>query len=157
VGGTALEVDRARQLEIAVQALAFQSRYAEHPRTNEAKRLEALALLEAASVGNRTLDARRSQLVSGLRAESALPSLQRCEIVARFKSLDVERLPWTARTERLTGYTTIARSLIEEFPNVSVCYESLLSLAEALRCAPDAQRPIEVRYAAAFSGRPQDS
>jgi len=106
--GTAREAERARQLDVAEQALSFQTQYATHAKRGEAKAIEALALLKAASLGDRTFDARRSQLVGELRGEPALTSTMRCEIVARYKNLNVAQLPWTARAERVAGYTITA-------------------------------------------------
>jgi hypothetical protein len=116
-------------LSQADQLKTFYTTYPSHPSARDAKRLEALALNQAALNGDKTQQSRRTQLVDELRGDTTLPPAQRMEVVAWSKQVAIADQGVKSKTARLRAQEHVTRDLIAEFPTQRLGYESLLSIA----------------------------
>jgi hypothetical protein len=109
----------------------FRNRYADpkaEGKVSEAKAKEALELVEAIRLGDKSQDARLSQLASEVGADTKIPVRLRLQVASSVAYQAVDRgLPTTAR---LAAFETIARKHAREFPECPVVYETLVHLAE---------------------------
>ena len=146
-----------RFLLAADKAGAFAAANASHARADEARGIEAKALLQAAMAGDASQQARADGLVTSLRHDGKLAARTRLELVAL---ADIVRLrPLGADRDRFTAaHEEAARALIAEFPEEPGGYERLLRQAEnhfddaaAVRIARDVAQmtaPAGIREAA---------
>jgi hypothetical protein len=113
----------------ADQLRAFYVRFPTHSSVREAKRLECLALIQAALNGNAAMDARRRALVEEVRKDQAVADHDRYEVVAWDRQIGASRsLPGTFAA-RMAIQEGISRDLVTEFPKVPMGYESLVAVA----------------------------
>lgn len=123
-------------LSAADQFKAFYTNYPSHASAPEAKRQEALTLVEAWGAGDTTQDTRRQQLVASIRQDKTFSSLQRLQVAGLADNIAVGKQANLSADSRLLNYEQVARSLVKEFPDVSDPYDSLVRIA---RDGPDAQ------------------
>jgi hypothetical protein len=117
----------------------FRNIYTDQPASDsarEAKGQEALALLQAAWLGDTTQDIRRRQAVAAVRADKTIPVSLRYHVAATAENQPIRRLSLPL-AERLVAYERVARQLVAEFPDLPEAYEPLAHLAEDM---PDDQR-----------------
>lgn len=117
---------------------------AKNPEVVEAKRLELLALFQAAYLGDETRKARRDGLADELRQEGVLPTKYRCELAAWEKNLEVARRSFGSLTAKLEAYERVARQLIAAFPGEVEPYEALLGIAASASPARRAEVAREI-------------
>ena len=118
----------AKSADEANRLRAFQTQYPTHPAVREAKRLEALALNHGALMGDATQEARRTLLVTELRADEAIPVVARFEVVAWSLQVENMRRAHPTKAIRLAAHEAVANSLIAEFPTVADGYASLFAV-----------------------------
>jgi len=108
----------------------FQSKHATHREAKEAKRLEALLLVQAWQIGDAVSDARRNQLVSEIRGDPSIPEAKRAEVAALADHVGVEKRPGLSGPAKLLAYEQIIRGLNVEFPTMPNGYEALVQVAK---------------------------
>lgn len=107
----------------------FYTRNANHEAAEQAKRLEALALVFAWQAGDdRSLDRCRSA-VADVRKNTKVPAAERSEVAAFFENVGVEKRNGLSPAERLAAYEETARKLATEFPDLPDAYEALVHIA----------------------------
>jgi hypothetical protein len=94
----------------------------------EARRLEAVLLINAVQAGDVAVEARMNATVETLRTDPAVPEPVRAEVAGLTDFFDAAR-HYANATDRRVAFETVARGLIQEFPNQPQGYESLLTIA----------------------------
>ncbi|MBA3849574.1 MAG: hypothetical protein C0502_06205 [Opitutus sp.] len=129
----------------------FRLRFADHAAANEARLLEAQALLRTKALGDTAQDARRDQLVADIRRDTAIPVARRAPLAAYSDNLEVSRTPGLTGDARLAAYERTARALNSEFPTMPDGYESLVQIAKV---SPDDRAQAIAREILAHPGAP---
>jgi hypothetical protein len=135
----AANADRARD---------FASRHPGHPKAAEARRLEALLLLQAVQAGDVSLAARMNATVESVRKDQNVPEPIRAEIAGLADFSDATHAFRNA-ADRALGFEVVARGLITEFPYQPQGYESLLTIAREAEDAKGRALAAELRSMAA--------
>jgi hypothetical protein len=115
-------------VEKANRARDFHQKNAGHAKAGEAKRLEAILLLNALYQGETSIEGRARQAVQAIRSDVSLPEPMRAEVVgtAGFMAALGKNLKGP---DLLADYEATARSLILEFPGQPQGYETLATIA----------------------------
>lgn len=118
-----------RLLQAADEARAFGESYANHPKSREARLIEAKAIFQAAMMGDTSRMTRGLALLDEVRGDQALPAQSRVKLVALSETLRI----WPLRDKRvefLAAQEESAHRLITEFPAERASYSALLNCAE---------------------------
>jgi hypothetical protein len=112
----------------ANRARDFHQKNSQHAKSSEAKKLEAVLLLNALHQGESSIEGRVRKTIDDIRKDKSLPESMRSEVVgtARFMGAVRKNLKGA---ELFAEYEAIARSLILEFPGQPQGYESLYAIA----------------------------
>lgn len=97
--------------------------------TKELERLEALALFQAAFLGDETQKSRRETIVAELRSSESIPPGKRAELVALMGNLEVSQQLGESIEKRISDHEKVTRAVLAEFPEYTAGYESLFGLA----------------------------
>lgn len=135
----------------AEQLEKFQAKHPDHAAAKEAKRREALTLLQAWQAGDESREPRRKQLVADLRKDLSLPARQRSEVAAFSENIGVEKRANLSPAARLAAYEEVARALVVEFPDLPDAYEALVQIAKD---SPDERAPQIVKDVLAWERTP---
>ena len=110
---------------------AFRERFPNSGERGEAKRQEALLLIQAWQLGDTANASRRTELVREIRRDTSLATALRAHVAALADNVAVALRAELSPTERVAAYENTVRSLIAEFPAHPAGYESLLQIARA--------------------------
>jgi len=114
----------------ADDAKEFYTRFPQHPKAVEARKHEALALMQAVRAGDASLKTRTDATVQAFRRDKSVPVEHRVEVVGTY-GFSQATSGNASRAERLVALEQVARGLVAEFPTQSQGYESLLTVANA--------------------------
>jgi hypothetical protein len=115
----------------ADQLRAYRQRAGNEARASDARRLEALALVQATRLGDDAQRERLDLLVDAVRSDPDIDATRRFEVAAYADNLVVELNDRLDASTRLEEYARVARALQAEFPDVEAGYEALLAVARA--------------------------
>ncbi|MFT3867140.1 MAG: hypothetical protein QM715_01460 [Nibricoccus sp.] len=110
----------------ADRARSFYLTHKKHCQAVEARKLEALLLLDAVAEGQKSSDLRMQAAVKEFRGDVSIPSSQRA-IVAGTYEFQMARDRIRSEADLVREYEQVARRLIEEFPDQPQGYISLLT------------------------------
>jgi hypothetical protein len=122
----ASNADATAALATADAAKAFYTAYPDHAKANEARRLEALLLLDAVAAGDAQTAARMQSTVQAFRADTSVPSAERA-IVAGSYEFQTARERIHTVDDMAREYEAVARALMKEFPDQPQGFVSLLT------------------------------
>lgn len=120
----------AEMLASAEAFKEFYTTYPDHASAAEAKRREALVLIQAWRSGDETQQARRKAAVSNVRKDPDIPAARRSEVAALADNIVVEKRAGLSLEARLEAYERVARGLVSEFPDLPDAYEALVHIAK---------------------------
>jgi len=115
------------------QADRYRDFHRKHPKSGkvrEARRQEAVLLLQAGFRGDKEQAARRRQLVGEIRADHNFAPAVRLEVAGYADNLDVIAQNIAIPAELTAALEKTTRQLVAEFPDAPAGYESLLNLAK---------------------------
>lgn len=130
----------------------FHTRYPAHPQAKNARGLEALALLEAWLAGDTSQNTRRERLVREIKADRSVSKELRAEVFALADHGAIVTRRDLTRGEKLRAHEQATRSLVNEFPELPVGYESLLGIA---RDSAEPRGSALAREVAGMPGAPE--
>lgn len=140
--------DAASILQTAETAKSFHTTFPQHPHAAEAKRLEAVCLVEAVSAGSSASRARMEATVRAVRNDQNLPASERAIVAGTHDfSAATPRIRSLADMQR--EYEAVARGLMREFPDQPQGYVSLLTQALQRDAAKARSMAMEVVDASA--------
>lgn len=133
--------ETARQLlERADRYRDFHQKHPKSEKVKEARRQEAVLLLQAGFRGDKEQVTRRRQLAGAIRADHSFTPAERLEVAGYADNLDVMARNIATPAELTAALEKTTRQLVAEFPDVPAGYESLLNLAKD--SMPDRARAI---------------
>lgn len=118
----------ADALNIADRAKGFYTEFPQDPNASEARKLEALYLIEAAGGDDDATKARMLSSIQSFRSDQSVPAYERAIVAGTYEFIAVGRRvrsPGDLQRE----YQGVARSLIREFPDQPQGYITLLTEA----------------------------
>lgn len=118
----------AQVLDLASKAKDFYTKYPAHASAVEARKWEALLLIDAASSGDAKTVEQMKAVVQTFRSDSKVPAPQRVIVAGTYEFTDaLQRIKSVA--DMLREYEASSRILIKEFPDQSSGYVALLTQA----------------------------
>lgn len=129
-GQESTERDRqvSRLVEQADLAKSFYTEFQQHAKAAEARRLEAVLLVEAVATGGTALRARMESAVQTFRDDQGAPPSERAIVAGTYDfHTAAQRIRSASHMPR--EYEAVARGLIREFPDQPQGYVSLLTQA----------------------------
>jgi hypothetical protein len=120
---------RSAYLKQADELKDFQTRFPDHPSAKEAKSREVVALSLAAINGDNTQDNRRKSVLGAVLGDRTISPQLRCEASAWSGRVDIRRHSSGGRDALLAAEETLTRRLIDDFPELTDGFDSLLGLA----------------------------
>jgi hypothetical protein len=118
----------AADLSNADQAKDFYTRFPQHPKAVEARKLEAVLLIDAVGLGDNASSARMESTVQTLRVDSSVPAFDRAVVAGTYEFKQAGKRVKTL-ADLMQQYEAVARGLIKEFPDQPQGYISLLTQA----------------------------
>lgn len=116
----------AEALAKADRARAFYTEHKSHARAAEARKLEALFLMDAVAEGDTASTTRMKAMTQAIREDTSLPASERAIVVGTYEFQTArERIHSVA--DMLREYEGVARHLMKEFPDQPQGYVSLLT------------------------------
>ncbi|HET7536090.1 MAG TPA: hypothetical protein VFJ90_06535 [Candidatus Didemnitutus sp.] len=115
---------------VADLARDFYTKNPDHPKANEARKVEVFALIDSVQIGDRTAETRLDGLVTDLRSDPKVPVKLRAQCAAAHDFTATTRKA-RDRAERFKNVEQTGRSLIKEFPGEPQGYEALFALCQA--------------------------
>jgi hypothetical protein len=125
----AIAQQAARFRASADLARDFYQKNPTHPKAMEARKLEALMLMQAVQSGDTSIEGRMETATLAFSTDKSVPEAQRAEIagVHSFSALTRKNLQGD---DLKTAEENVARSLVLSFPTQPQGYESLLTIAQ---------------------------
>lgn len=116
-------------LEAANRARAFYLAFPNSARVPEARRFEALSLIDAAETGDAQAAERMKATVDAIRADTTLPAFERAVVIGTFEFHQAGKRA-KKPADLLPGFEAVSRQLIRDFPDQPQGFVSLLTQAQ---------------------------
>lgn len=126
-GDSSTPTDTTAVVETADKVRNWYIKNPDNPHVGEARRIEAMYLIDAVNAGDASVKARMEATVAALRKDLTVPASERAIVAGSYDFSAARRR--STQADGSGEYEAVARGLIAEFPSEPQGYLSLLTLA----------------------------